>query len=278
MASLLKGVGFVTGAAAGVLTCYPARTSAEDPEPSLTQSVGIGKATAQSFVRHGVRRLAIGDINLPALKETASDLKLQYPDLEVVPLELDTSSESLVDKSIADTVKHFGRIDYAVNNAGIAGKAWRSADSDLEGWNKTVDVNLTGVWLCSRAQIRAMLKQNPLEASPRFNRGVIINVASMYGIIGTPLEVGAVVYTATKHGVVGMTKADAIAYAGENIRINAICPGYVATPLLKSAAAEAWQRLAEMDEIGDSITYMASPLSSFMYGSAMVVDGGYTIQ
>lgn len=109
----------------------------------------------------------------------------------------------------------------------------------------------------------------------------------MYGIIGTNASVGNVSYSATKHGVVGMTKADAIVYAKEGIRINAMCPGYVATPLLKSAGPELMagevartplDRLAEMEEIGDSIVYMVSPLSSFMHGSSMVVDGGYSIQ
>lgn len=129
----------------------------------LTILTGIGKATATSFARHGVRALAIADINPSALKTTTQELKSQFPKIDILPLELDTSSETQVDKSIAETVKHFGRIDYAVNNAGIAGQAWRSADSELEGWQKTLDVNLTGVWLCSRAQIRAMQKQEALE-------------------------------------------------------------------------------------------------------------------
>jgi NAD(P)-dependent dehydrogenase (short-subunit alcohol dehydrogenase family) len=101
---------------------------------------------------------------MKALKITAEELKASFSGLEVLPLELNTASEKAVDISIAATVKHLGRIDYAVNNAGIAGAAWKSADSDLAGWQKTLDVNLTGVWLCSRAEIRAMLKQQPLEA------------------------------------------------------------------------------------------------------------------
>jgi NAD(P)-dependent dehydrogenase (short-subunit alcohol dehydrogenase family) len=111
-----------------------------------------------------VRKLAIGDLNVKALKETTAELKAAYPGLEVLPLELNTASERSVDDAISSTVKHFDRIDYGVNNAGIAGAAWQSADSELSSWQKTVDVNLTGVWLCSRAQIRVMLRQEPSEA------------------------------------------------------------------------------------------------------------------
>ncbi|KAK4941426.1 hypothetical protein LTR10_018695 [Elasticomyces elasticus] len=134
-----------------------------------------------------------------------------------------------------------------------------------------------------------MLKQQPLESnSVRYNRGTIVNMASMYGLIATPLNIPAVAYTATKHGVIGLTKADAIAYAREGIRINAMCPGYIATPLLKEAtASEAMQReiertpagrIGEMEEIADTITFMVSPMSSFMYGAGLVADGGFTIQ
>jgi NAD(P)-dependent dehydrogenase (short-subunit alcohol dehydrogenase family) len=103
-------------------------------------------------------------LNIKALENTATELKNTYPGLEVLALELNTASEKSVEDSISTTVKKLGRIDYAVNNAGIAGAAWKSAESDLAGWQKTVDVNLTGVWLCSRAEIRAMLQQEPLEA------------------------------------------------------------------------------------------------------------------
>ena len=208
--------------------------------------------------------------------------------MEILPLELDTSSESSVNEAVSQTIRQLGRIDYAVNNAGISGRATKSADSELKEWQRTTDVNLTGMWLCSRAETREMLKQAPLSDSPRSNKGVIVNVASMYGLIATPTSVANVSYSATKHGVLGMTKADAIAYAREGIRVNAICPGYIKTPLLEgSTESEVMKdeirktpigRLGDMDEIADCITFMLSPMSSFMYGSGMVVDGGYTIQ
>lgn len=120
-------------------------------------------------------------------------------------------------------------------------------------------------------------------SSPRHNRGVIINVASMYGIIATSLNTPVVSYTAAKHGVIGLTRADAIAYAPRDIRINAICPGYVLTPLIQanmgSGTMQAEQekipvgRLASMEEIADHITFLASPMSSYMYGSSVIADG-----
>lgn len=120
-------------------------------------------------------------------------------------------------------------------------------------------------------------------SSPRYNRGIIINVASMYGIVATSLNTPVVAYTASKHGVVGLTRADAIAYAPKGIRINAVCPGYVATPLVQGTMQSAViqreidkipvGRMAEMEEIADHITFLASPLSSYMYGASMVADG-----
>lgn len=141
--------------------------------------------------------------------------------------------------------------------------------------------------MCSRALIRVMLTQDlhphPTLNPARSSRGVIINVASMYGILGTSLNTPAVAYTASKHGVVGLTRADAIAYADKGIRINAICPGYVATPLLEGGMQSGvlqreigkipMGRMARMDEIADQISVLASPLSSYMLGAAVVVDG-----
>lgn len=264
--NLLKGVAFVTGAASG-----------------------IGRATASSLARHGITKLVIADLNLQATEKAARSLESEFNGkLEVLPLELDVTNEESVRDVVASSVKKFGRIDIAVNNAGIGGQAKPSAEHDYMEWKKTLDVDLNGVWLTSREEIRQMLKQDPLEPnSLRHPRGTIINIASMYGIIGTPLNTSVVSYTAAKHGVVGLTKADALAYAPHNIKINALCPGYVGTPLLKTMADGIMSkeiektpmgRMAEMDEIGDHVVMLASPLTSYMCGAAMVADGGYTIQ
>ncbi|KAI9371748.1 hypothetical protein BJX61DRAFT_11930 [Aspergillus egyptiacus] len=264
MGSLLQGAAFITGAASG-----------------------IGKATAYSFLKHGVRQLALADINLGATEKTTQEIQSAFPDTELLPLRIDVTSESSIDEAVTETVRRFGRIDFAVNNAGIAGFPGLSADITAEAWNKTIDVNLHGVWMSSRAEIRAMLKQEKRVDSPRHNRGVIINVASMYGVVATSLNTSVVAYTAAKHAVVGLTRADAVAYAPQDIRINAICPGYVATPLIHDGVSEWMQkeiektpagRLATADEIADHITFLASPMSSFMFGAAMVADGGFTVQ
>ncbi|KAL3462615.1 hypothetical protein BJX64DRAFT_276959 [Aspergillus heterothallicus] len=277
MTSLLRGSAFITGAASG-----------------------IGKATAFSFANHGVSHITLADINLPLAEQTASDLAKRFPNLNILPLHIDVADEASIADAVAQTLKQFKRIDYAVNNAGISGSQALSAEHSVESWRRTLDVNLSGVWMCSRAEIRAMLNQGPSTTSSgrkeeegkggkaKAERGVIINVASMYGTLATSLNTPAIAYTASKHGVVGLTRADAIAYAAQGIRINAICPGYVATPLLEgSMESESIRRevekiplgrMARMEEIGDQIVALASPLSRYMVGAAVVADGGFTIQ
>ncbi|CAK4031913.1 Hypothetical predicted protein [Lecanosticta acicola] len=263
MTSLLRGTTLITGAGSG-----------------------IGQHAAYAFANHGIRNFALCDINPTSLKQTTSQLKAAHKDVSVLELNVDTSKEDSVHSAIDSTVKSFSRIDVAVNNAGVGGSGRHTHEMELTDWQRVMSINLNGVWLCQRAQIRQMLKQEPLIPPPRGNRGVIVNVASMLGLKGSSPEVPACEYTASKHGVVGLTRTDAAAYAKEGIRINAICPGYVATPLLKNSSSLAamqaeiakvpQQRLGDMEEIADSIVYMASPMASFMTGSAMTVDGGYT--
>lgn len=265
--SLLRGTAFITGAASG-----------------------IGRATAYALARHGITKLAITDINQKAVEEAASELRSHFSNkVDVLPLRLDVTKEREVSDVVSKIVERFGRLDVAVNNAGIGGPTVPSADHPYDEWKKTIDIDLNGVWLTSKAEIRQMLKQEPLEPdSPRHFRGTIINIASMYGIIGTSLNTPVVSYTAAKHGVVGLTKADAIAYAPHRIKINALCPGYVRTPLVEASVdgpvmtREVQRtpvgRMASMEEMGDHVVLLASPLSSFMAGSAMVADGGFSIQ
>lgn len=163
---------------------------------------GIGKATAFSFAKHGVKKIAIGDINQKAIDATATELGRQYPELEILPMQLDVSSEQSIEDAVAATAKKFGGIDYAVNNAGIAGPLVRSAEHTLANWHQTMSVNLHGVWMSQRAEIRQMMKQE-LGDSYRTGRGVIVNMSSMYGIIGTSMNTPAVAYTTSKHAVVG---------------------------------------------------------------------------
>jgi len=209
--------------------------------------------------------------------------------VSIKEIELDVSNEAAVNDSVEQTVKEFGRIDYALNNAGIGGSLNTTNNIELSDFQRVLAVNTTGVWLCQRAQIRQMLKQEKLNDSVRSYRGSIVNTASMYGVVGPSLNVPSTAYATSKHAVVGLTRADAIAFAGKGIKINALCPGYVATPLVMSSMNSGsvmdderikvpLQRLADMDEIGDLVAFLHSEASSYVIGATLVADGGFTIQ
>ena len=209
--------------------------------------------------------------------------------MSIKEIELDVSNEAAVNDSVEQTVKEFGRIDYALNNAGIGGSLDTTNNIELSDFQRVLAVNTTGVWLCQRAQIRQMLKQEKLNDSIRSYRGSIVNTASMYGVVGPSLNVPSTAYATSKHAVVGLTRADAIAFAGKGIKINALCPGYVATPLVMNSMNSGsvmdderikvpLQRLANMDEIGDLVAFLHSEASSYMIGATLVADGGFTIQ
>jgi len=234
-----------------------------------------------------VRSFALLDRN--PVTSTVNELKKRHPDVTIREIELDVSNEKAVNDSIAQTVKEYGRIDYALNNAGIGGTLNTTDQIELSDFQRVLAVNTAGVWLCQRAQIRQMLKQERLSNSDRAFRGSIVNTASMYGIVGPSLNVPSTAYATSKHAVVGLTRADAIAFAPQGIKINALCPGYVATPLVMSSmnkgsvmnderAKVPLQRLANMEEIGDCVAFLHSEASSYVVGAALVADGGFTIQ
>jgi len=248
---------------------------------------GIGQHAAYALARQGVRSFALLDRN--PITSTAQHLQKHYPDVQIKSLSLDVSDEAAVDDSIAQTVHAFGRIDYALNNAGIGGALKTTDQVEAEDFERVLRVNTTGVWLCQRAQIRQMLKQDPLTSSPRSARGSIVNTASMYGIIAPSSNVPATAYAASKHAVVGLTRADALAFAGRGIRINALCPGYVLTPLVQGTMGKGsimdderekvpLKRFASMEEIADVVAFLHSEASSYVVGAAVVADGGFTIQ
>lgn len=251
--------------------------------------IGIGRAVSFAFVSHGVRRLALLDINLPALERVKSELEHSNPSLEVTAIQCDTSSTSSILEAHGAAISKLGRLDYAVNNAGIAGPQGGSEDVKTDDFRHTLEVNLTGVWTGQREQIRQMLKQEPEDQGwpvPGVaNRGVIVNTASMIGIVGTGVYNAATAYTAAKHGVLGITKSDAGYYSSKWIRINAICPGFVRTPMVDGVRdglqtleknemdKTPMGRVAYPEEIAQGIVFLASPMSSYMTGSALVVDG-----
>ncbi|KAH8601501.1 short chain dehydrogenase reductase [Bisporella sp. PMI_857] len=260
--TLLKGTAFLTGAGSG-----------------------IGRATAIAFARSGIQHLALTDINEPSLKTVQEIIKKEYPDVEVETIQLNVRETDAVESSVLAAVKKFGRIDVAVNVAGIGGSGKQTHENTEEDWQRVLDVNLNGVWRSQKAQLKAMLKQEDL--GPRYGRGNIINIASMYGIISPPTNIPATQYAASKHGVVGLTKGDAVSYAAHGIRINAICPGYIATPLLGNNPMSGEMtvevkktpmgRLGTVEEAADAIVFLASPMASFITGASLVVDGGHTV-
>lgn len=185
-------------------------------------------------------------------------------------------------------MKEFGRVDYAVNNAGVGGIIKTSDQIPRNEFGRVMAINTTAVWQCQRAQIRQMLKQEKLSDSYRSYRGSIVNVASMYGLVAPPLNVPATAYATSKHAVIGLTKSDALAFAHRGIKINAIAPGYVMTPLVQEHMAKddmietermkvPVHRYSEMEEIGDCIAFLHSDAASYMIGATLVADGGYTV-
>jgi NAD(P)-dependent dehydrogenase (short-subunit alcohol dehydrogenase family) len=235
---------------------------------------GIGRAAVEAFARLGAHVTAL-DRNPDTLARLAAEVDT------VETRELDVASAADVDATIDAIAERHGRLDVAVNNAGISrGLGWLHA-TDESHWDAVIDVNLKGVWLCMRAELRHMYAQRS---------GVIVNTASAAGFRGGP---GVAHYVASKHGVIGLTRTAALEYAPLGIRINAIAPGTVATAMSDSFAEERLEDpfadalvrqphplrpVATADEIADGILYLAGDLSTFATGSVLSVDGGFTAQ
>lgn len=228
---------------------------------------GIGKETVKLFVKEGAR-VTIADFS-DAGEELAKELR--EGGAEVLFVKVDVRDEAQVAAMVDKTVEKFGRLDIMVANAGI-GDTTPAGDMPAEEWNKITGVNLTGVFLCNKHAVRAM-KQS--------GGGAIVNTASILGHVGFNT---APAYTAAKHGVVGLTKSVALDYAKDNIRVNAVCPGFILTPLLGSDQAvldylvglHPLGRLGKPEEVAQAILFLASDAASFITGSSLMVDGGYT--
>jgi NAD(P)-dependent dehydrogenase (short-subunit alcohol dehydrogenase family) len=235
-------------------------------------SSGIGRATAEAFLRKGYK-VALVDRDEKAGKEAEEEFQ---PLGDCMFVACDVSDDAAVEAAVARTVSTWSRIDAAFNGAGIDGEGGMTADHHLEEFDRIISINLKGVWLCMRHQIRQMLKQGS---------GAIVNCASTAGLVGTK---GMVAYVAAKHGVVGLTKSAALEYARENIRVNAVCPGMIYTPMWqRSISDEMTEQLLEGDPIGrlgqpgeiaEAVVWLAGPQASFANGTVMPVDGGFTAQ
>jgi len=237
---------------------------------------GIGRATALAFARTGAN-VVIADVDASAGEETAA-LIGELPGASLF-VRADVSRAADVAALVAAAVKRFGRLDYAFNNAGIQGELSPTAACSEENWDRITGINLKGVWLSMKYEIAQMLEQG--------GGGAIVNNASNFGLVGS---VGMPAYSASKHGVIGLTKTAAIEYAASGIRINAVCPGPVHTPLVDAIVArqpeiidaitarEPIGRMGRPEEIAGAVLWLCSEEASFAVGSILSLDGGYVAQ
>lgn len=236
-------------------------------------SFGIGRATAVAFAKRGAN-VVVADWIEDKDNETINQIKNAGSDAIFVKCDVSNSDEvkSLVEK----TIERFGRLDYAFNNAGIEGHSANTHECTEENFDKTISVNLRGVWLCMKNEIVQMLKNN---------KGAIVNCASVAGLNGF---VGLPAYVATKHGVVGLSKTAALEYAMKGIRVNAVCPGVIHTAMVdritgkdkevekQFISMEPIGRMGNPEEVAEAVVWLCSDAASFVTGIAMPVDGGFT--
>jgi NAD(P)-dependent dehydrogenase (short-subunit alcohol dehydrogenase family) len=239
---------------------------------------GIGRATALVMAREGAR-LAVADFMADAAAETVAMVNAAGG--QAITLTGDVTRPRDVKAMLGDTLVAFGRLDCAFNNAGIAGYqvgaiGQKTAEWSEESFDRMIAVNLKGVWLCMKAEIEQMLTQG----ADGQKGGVIVNTASVAGLLGLPTSCA---YVAAKHGVIGLTKTAAIEYAGDNIRVNAVCPGYIKTRMTEDAmrrrgdaimARTPFHRMGEPEEIAEMVVWLCSDRASYVSGAAYNVDGG----
>lgn len=240
---------------------------------------GIGRETARAFAREGAR-VVLADVHegdvMAAAREVADVAKAAGGD--AIGVRADVSSTDDVRAMVARTVEAFGGLDYAFNNAGIEGALTATADYPDDAWQRVLAVNLTGVFLCMRQEIPAMRARGG---------GAIVNNASILGVVGFA---NAPAYTAAKHGVLGLTKVAALELATEHIRVNAVCPGFIETPMVMERGVraggdrEVYERIAKLHpmsrlgtagEIASAVLWLCSDGASFVTGTHLLVDGGY---
>ncbi|CDO02623.1 Glucose 1-dehydrogenase 1 [Oceanobacillus picturae] len=228
---------------------------------------GIGAATAKLFVSEGAKVVLV-DLNEE--KGKAFQEELQAQGAEALFVKANITSEEEVANVFKETTNKFGKVDIVFNNAGI-GRVHSSHDLDYSEWRNTVNVDLDGVFLVAREAIRGMLESG----------GTIVNTASMYGWVGSP---GSAAYNAAKAGVINLTRSLALEYAEKNIRINALCPGFIDTPIIPEESKKElssitpMKRLGKAEEMAKAVLFLASDDSSYMTGNSLTVDGGYTAQ
>jgi NAD(P)-dependent dehydrogenase (short-subunit alcohol dehydrogenase family) len=232
---------------------------------------GIGQATALVMAREGAK-VVVADVNETGGAETVEQIRAAGGEASFIAC--DVTDADACEALVAATVAAYGRLDWAFNNAGIAGPSAATGDYSIKSWHRVMDINLNGVWYGMRAQLQQMVKQGG---------GAIVSTASIAGLVGIR---GGPAYIAAKHAVVGLTKSAALEYAKQNIRVNAVCPGYTRTPIMDPGLAKRpdlidrfgdrtpMGRVGQPREIGEAVAWLCSDDAGFVTGIALPVDGG----
>jgi NAD(P)-dependent dehydrogenase (short-subunit alcohol dehydrogenase family) len=235
---------------------------------------GIGRATALAFAREGAN-VVVADVSEQGNQETAR--MIEEIGGKAIAVKCDVARAEDVKTALDKTIEAFGRLDFAFNNAGVEQEPAAAGELDEAEWDRVVNTDLRGVFLCLKHEIPLMLKQGG---------GAIVNTSSGAGVKGFK---GQAAYVAAKHGVVGLTRGAALDYASQNIRINAVCPGIINTPMMdrfsggtpegreQVIAQEPIGRMGQPEEIANAVVWLCSDASSFAVGHALVVDGGQTV-
>lgn len=235
---------------------------------------GIGRQSALRFAEEGAR-VVVADIVEDGGNETVE--MIHENGGEATFVRTDVTDQDDVDQMVETTLDEYGRLDFAHNNAGIEGDTVPLADHSEENWDQVIGVNLKGVWQCMKREIPEMLDQGS---------GSIVNTASISGLTGS----GGSPYVASKHGVIGLTRKATLDYAEEDIRINAVCPGVIDTPMVQRAGEDDPEmmeqmkagvpagRLGEPEEIAQAVVWLCSADASFVMGHPLTIDGGLTVQ
>lgn len=234
---------------------------------------GIGRATAIAFAAKGAK-VVVADW----VENTDTVVHIKETGGEAIFVKCDVSDVNSVKAMLSKTIGEYGRLDYAFNNAGVEGLSATVHECTEANWDKTTGINLKGVWLCMKEEIPYMLKNG---------KGAIVNNASIAGLVGFP---NIPAYVASKHGVLGLTKNAALEYARSGIRVNAVCPGVIKTPMIdrftgknkevekQFESMEPVGRMGEPEEVAEAVIWLCSDAASFVTGHPMVVDGGWVAQ
>lgn len=237
-------------------------------------SMGMGEAAVRKFAKEGAS-VAIVDINLEAAQKLSEELNAQG--YKTIAIQCDVSKESQVEAMVKQVVDTYGKLDAAFNNAGIQLDATDITEISEEDYDRILNVNLKGVWLCTKHELKQMGQQQS---------GAIVNNSSIAGVTGSPERSP---YAASKHGVIGLTKSVAMDYATKGVRANVICPGIIETPMVKtmietgdlsreaSVNSLPMKRLGRPDEVASTVYWLCNPEFGYVTGQVLPVDGGYTI-